>query len=227
MKSIRLASLVVLPLAVGFLALANRAAEGPAPARRVQGLTSPREVQKLREEFISAFPRIGLNTTPGDARFLRILVESAGVKRGIEVGTATGYGAITMGMGFERTGGHLTTIDIDPEMVKKARENISLVGLDRSVTVVEGDALQAIPKLEGKFDFVFIDAVKQDYLRYFQAVLPMLEPGAVIVADNVIRSADAMRDFLDAVGKDPDYDMVVIRCSDEKGDGMAVIHKLR
>lgn len=188
---------------------------------------SPGEVHRMRESFIEQFRRIPLNTTPGDAMMLRILVESTGARRGVEVGTATGYGALQMGVGFERTGGHLTTIDIDPEMVRKARENIRKAKLDRTVTVVEGDALEAIPRLEGKFDFVFIDAVKKDYMKYFQALYPMLEPGAVIVADNVVRFREQMKDFLDAMEEDPDYDMVIVRCSEEKGDGMAIIHKRR
>jgi predicted O-methyltransferase YrrM len=112
-------------------------------------------------------------------------------------------------------------------MVKKARVNIEKMGLERSVTVVEGDALKVIPKLEGKFDFVFLDAVKKDYFNYFKALRPMLKPGAVIIADNVIRSGNQMKDFLDAMEKDPDYDMVILRCSMEKGDGVALIYKLR
>ena len=75
-----------------------------------------------RETYIKEFDRIGLNTTPGDARFLRIMIVAAQCKRGVEVGTATGYGALLMGMAFERTGGHLFTIDIDPKMVAAARE---------------------------------------------------------------------------------------------------------
>ena len=201
-----------------------------APAllgEKISGLWAPREIQEVREDFIKSFERSGLNTTPGDAMLLRILVESSKSQRGIEVGSATGFGAINMGVAFERTGGHLTTIDIDPKMVKKCRENIRAVGLERSVTVVEGDALEVIPALEGKFDFVFIDAVKGDYFKYFKAVQPLLKPGSVIVADNVIVFAKQMSDFLEAMENDPEYDMVILRCSDEKGDGMAVIHKVR
>jgi predicted O-methyltransferase YrrM len=143
------------------------------------------------------------------------------------VGTATGYGAIHMGLAFERNGGELITIDIDPKMVKAARDNLAQVQLDRVVSVREGDALKVIPTLRGKFDFVFIDALKKDYLKYFQALEPMLEPGAVIVADNVIRSADEMEDFLTTMRGSPNYHMVIIRASELKKDGMAVIYKLQ
>ena len=101
------------------------------------------------------------------------------------------------------------------------------MGLEKSVTCVEGDALKTLPELEGEFDFVFIDAVKVDYFKYFQLIEPKLKPGAVIVADNVIISAKEMKDYLDYVQKSPDYDTVIIRASDEKKDGMAISYKIR
>jgi len=143
------------------------------------------------------------------------------------VGTATGYGAINMGIGFERNGGHLFTVDIDPKMVETARQHLQTVGLEKTVTVIEGDALKVLPTLEGEFDFVFIDALKKDYLKYFQALNPKLKRGALVVADNVIKSADAMRDFLDFMEKSPDYEQVIIRASLEKNDGMAIYLKVR
>ncbi len=182
---------------------------------------------EFREQFIKNFKRTPLNTTVGDAMMLRILVESARLKRGIEVGSATGFGAINMGIAFERTGGHLYTLEIDPRMVRACRQNIEKVGLGRTVTCIEGDALKTLPKLEGRFDFVFIDAVKRDYMKYFKLIEPKLKVGAVIVADNVIRSAGAMKDFLDYIQNDPKYDTVIIRASMEKNDGMSVSYKIK
>ncbi len=185
------------------------------------------DLTETRRAFVEGFKRIGLNSTPGDAAMLRVLVESSRAKRGVEVGTATGYGAILMGLGFERTGGELITVDIDPKMVKTARENLEKAGLDKIVTVVEGDALEVLPRLEGKFDFVYLDAVKSDYLNYFKALEPKLEPGAVIVADNVIRSAKSMPDFFQAIADDSKYLSTTIRASEIKRDGMMVIYKLK
>jgi predicted O-methyltransferase YrrM len=181
----------------------------------------------FRKKFIAGFQRTILNTTPGDATLLRILVESSQAKRGVEVGTATGYGAIHMGLGFERNGGRLLTVDIDPAMVRKARENLKAVGLEKIVTVLEGDALKVLPTLEGEFDFVFIDALKRDYFQYFKALAPKLKPGTVIVADNVIQSREDMKDFLEFMENSPDYQMVIVRASTEKGDGMAICYKRR
>jgi len=182
---------------------------------------------EFRERFVKNFQRTSLNTTIGDAMMLRILAESAGAKRGIEVGSATGFGAINMGIAFERTGGHLYTLEIDPQMVKACRENLKKVGLEKTVTCIEGDALKTLPTLEGKFDFVFIDAVKRDYLKYLKIIEPKLKPGAVIVGDNVIRSARAMEDFLDYIQESPKYDTVIIRASMEKKDGMSVSYKIK
>ncbi len=182
---------------------------------------------EFRNRFVKDFQRIGLNTTEGDAMMLRILVESSGVKRGIEVGSATGFGAVNMGIAFERTGGHLYTLEIDPEMVKKCRDNLRKVGLENTVTCIEGDALKTLPTLKGKFDFVFIDAVKRDYLKYFKIIEPKLKPGAVIVGDNVIRSARSMKDFLDYIQENPNYDTTIIRASMEKNDGMSISYKIK
>lgn len=182
---------------------------------------------EFRNQFVKDFNRTGLNTTVGDAMMLRILVESARCKRGVEVGSATGFGAVNMGIAFERTGGHLYTLEIDPKMAKTCRENLEKVGLEKTVTCVEGDALKTLPELEGQFDFVFIDAVKQDYMKYFKLMEPKLKTGAVIVADNVIRSERAMKDFLDYIQTSPDYDTVIIRASMEKNDGMSISYKIK
>ena len=182
-------------------------------------------LQQYRVDFIKNFSRIPWNSTPGDAQFLRILIESSRAKSGLEIGVASGYGAIVMGLGFERNCGHLTSIDPNTEMVKAARANIRKMKLQEVVTVVKGAGLKVIPKLDGPFDFVYLDAVKKEYLGYFRAVEPKLTSRAVVVADNVVQFASEMRDFLDAVQNDPRYQTVIIRASEEKGDGMIVIYR--
>ena len=193
---------------------------GQAPAGRPVS-------DEFRQQFIRDFKRIGLNTTVGDAAFLRILVASAGCKRGIEVGSATGFGAINMGLSFERNGGQLLTLDIDPKMIQTTRANVAAMGLEQTVTAIEGDALKTLASLTGEFDFIFIDALKPDYLKYLKTIEARLKRGAVVVADNVIRSERQMKDYLDYVQTSPDYDTVIIRASMEKNDGMAVSYKRR
>lgn len=183
--------------------------------------------EEFRNQFIKDFKRTGLNTAPEDAVLLRILVEARKAKRGVEVGSATGFGAINMGIAFERTGGRLDTIDIDAGMVKATRENVRKMGLEKTVTAIEGDALKVLATLEGEIDFVFLDAVKQDYGKYLKLISAKLKPGAVVVADNAIRSASSMKDFLDAMRDSPDWEMVIVQASKEKNDGMAVCYKVR
>ena len=158
---------------------------------------------------------------------LRILIESTNAKRGIEVGVAAGFGAINMGIAFERTGGHLYSLEIDPKRAEDSRQNVAKVGLEKTVTLMQGDALKLLPDLKGEFDFIFIDANKPDYLKYLKAIEPKLKRGAVVVGDNVIVSARAMADFLTYLQTSPDYDTVIIRASMEKNDGMSISYKIR
>ena len=206
---------------------AKLAAEEKPAAAETQAPEKPRSMAEMRAEFLKDFKRGGLSTTAGDAMLLRILVEARGAKRGVEVGSYHGYGAINMGIAFERTGGKLITLEIDPAAVKVCRENLQKTSLDKTVTCIEGDALKVLPTLEGEFDFVFLDAKKDDYLKYYQLIAPRLKAGAVVCADNVIRSANAMKDFLDFVQTSPDLDTATIRASMEKNDGMTVSYKIR
>ena len=183
-------------------------------------------ISQERAEFLADFDRIGMNSTTDDARFLRMLVEMSGATRGLEVGSANGHGAMYMGLGFEETGGKLITIEIDEDLWRQCRDNIQAMSLGETVQCVRGDALEALSGWDQPLDFVFLDALKRDYFKYFRAVEDSLVPGAVIVADNAIRAADAMRDFLDYLSTSPDYEMLVIKSSDEKRDGMAVALKL-
>ncbi len=182
---------------------------------------------EFRKAFLEKFQRSGLSTTPGDAMMLRILIEGMNAKRGVEVGVAAGFGAINMGIGFERTGGHLYSLEIDAKRAEDSRQNVAKVGLEKTVTVMLGDALKVIPELKGEFDFIFIDANKPDYMKYLKAIEPKLKRGAVVVADNVIKSGKAMPDFLNYVQTSPNYDTVIIRASEEKGDGMSISYKIR
>lgn len=202
-------ALVVLALALA-LPVVTRAAD--AAAATPEG----------REAFLKAFRRTAMNSTPADAMTLRILVQASRATRGVEVGTFTGYGAIQMGIAFERNGGHLTSVEIDGDTARKARENIAAVGLEEVVKVIEGDALKVLPDLPGEYDFIFIDAHKPDYLKYFRALEPKLKSGALVVADNVIQSKSAMSDYLAFMENSPAWESVVIRASDEKGDGMMI-----
>jgi predicted O-methyltransferase YrrM len=84
-----------------------------------------------------------------------------------------------------------------------------------------------LPTLKPDVDFIFIDALKSDYFKYLKLIEPKLKRGAVVVADNVIKSERAMKDYLEYVQTSPNYDTVIIRSSMEKGDGMSISYKIR
>ena len=179
--------------------------------------------QAERQKVIDGIRKEYLSTPPADALLLRMLIESRKAQRGIEVGTAVGFGSVNMGIGFERTGGHLYGVDISEKMVAETRANVKKAGLEKSVTIVQGDALKVLPKMEGKYDFVFIDALKRDYFKYFKAVEDKLLPGAVVVGHNAISSGKAMQDWLDYMKKHPDWEMVIVKAT----RGMAICYKVR
>jgi len=194
----------------------------PMPAQ-----TQDKSSGESRARLLEQIPKNSLSSTLGDSMMLRVLIRNGNLKRGIEVGVAFGYGAIHMGIAFEQTKGTLTSIEIDPKRAETARRNVAAAGLDKTVNVVHGDALAVLPKLEGRYDFIYLDALKSDYLKYLKAIEPKLNKGAIVAADNVIVSARAMADFLAYVRSSPDYETVTIRASDEKGDGMLIAYKLR
>jgi caffeoyl-CoA O-methyltransferase len=154
-----------------------------------------------------------------DGRFLRMLVTSNKTTRALEIGAASGYSAIWIGLGLRETGGKLTTIEYDPQRAKEAQANIAKAGLSDIVSVVPGDALKAIPGIQGQFDFVFIDAWKRDYQKYFDLVFPRMPAGALLVAHNVLNKKDEMGDFLTTIETHPKLFTTVVAPS---GEGVSV-----
>ncbi|MEM1552569.1 MAG: class I SAM-dependent methyltransferase [Candidatus Bathyarchaeia archaeon] len=115
-------------------------------------------------------------------------------KRVLEIGTLVGYSAILMGKELS-SDAHLITIEKDANSAKIARENIRKAEIPPTVEVIVGDALEIIPKLEGMFDLVFIDAEKSEYLNYLQLIENKLHKGSVVIVDN----AEHAPNYLDYV----------------------------
>jgi predicted O-methyltransferase YrrM len=143
------------------------------------------------------------NVNPDEGAFLRDLAVKVHAKEGLEIGTSNGYSSIWIGMGLRKQGGHLLTLEIDEGRAKLAQANFRAAGLDSVITLKLGDALQEVPKLRGPYDFVFIDAWKQDYVKYLDMVIPMVRPGGVIVAHNVTDLKEELTDFIRAVQTNP------------------------
>ncbi len=152
---------------------------------------------------IRAADRGQLAVSEEDGRFLRTLVASTNARRVLEIGAASGYSGIWMGLGLRETGGRLTTIEFDPVRAKEAAANIRAAGLADIVQVIHGDAFAEIPKLTGTFDLVFLDAWKPDYKKFFDQVFPRVTPGGLFLAHNVINKRSEMGDFLRAIDTHP------------------------
>ena len=118
-------------------------------------------------------------------QFLKMICRMVKAKRVLEIGTYTGYAAISMAMGLEEDG-LLHTIDINDEIEDFTREYISRSGLEERIRFHVGDACDIIPRLEEMFDVVFIDADKREYLEYYKLVFDKVRPGGIILADDVL-----------------------------------------
>jgi caffeoyl-CoA O-methyltransferase len=145
------------------------------------------EVLARVERETATMPSSMMATTPDEAALLTMLARLVGARRALEIGTFTGYGAISIARGLAE-GGSLTCLEVSEEYVEIARRNVADAGLSDRVEIVVGpadDALRAMPE-EPTFDYVFIDADKAGYPTYYDLVVPRLVPGGLLLLDNVL-----------------------------------------
>jgi predicted O-methyltransferase YrrM len=116
-------------------------------------------------------------------RVIRRLIDRHRPRRALEIGSLLGYSAILIA-GAMPPRGRLTCVESNPYLAKFVKSNVEIAGLGHRVRVVVGEALRVVPFLAGRFDFILIDAAKEDYLDYLRQLEPKLAPGAIVVADN-------------------------------------------
>jgi predicted O-methyltransferase YrrM len=179
------------------------------------------ELRRLLQEMKQADTSL-LAVSEEDGRLLRVLAASNRTKRALEIGGASGYSAIWIGLGLRETGGRLVTIEYDPARAKQAALNIKRAGLADIVSVIPGDAFKEIPKLQGTFDLVFLDAWKKDYKRFLDLVWPRLDRGGLFLGHNVVNKRSEMGDFLDAI-EDPSRMLTSIVTP--SGEGISISYK--
>ena len=146
-----------------------------------------RLAQETKETLRS--PQMLTGTIEG--RFLELLVFGTGARRVLEIGTYSGYSALSMAAGLPPDG-RIDTCEIEPKHAEVARRYIAESPYADRITVHLGPALESIAALEGDFDFVFIDADKGNYANYLEAVLPRLTEGALIAIDNTLWSGKVL-----------------------------------
>lgn len=184
------------------------------------------EEQARRESIPISDPEVG--------RLLAILARSTGARRILEIGTAIGYGALCLARGAPEA--RVVSIDKDPERLATARRYLEQGGVADRVELIEGAALDVLYRLQGPFDLVYIDAVKTEYRRYLDQVIPNLRVGGLIVCDNLLwggsvaeppeeddRDADALRAFNGYLMMHPQLQAVVLPL----GDGVGIATKLK
>ena len=161
-----------------------------------------------------------------DAEFLHLMVKATRARNVLELGTSQGTSAVWMGLALEETGGRLTTIEISKERYDLARRHVSDAGLSQRVTFIKGDAHAEVTKLEGPFDFVFMDADKEGQMDYFKKLYPKkLTPGAILAVHNAIRQASSMKDYLEMIRKHPDFDTVTLSLTMDDGFCLSYRHR--
>jgi caffeoyl-CoA O-methyltransferase len=128
----------------------------------------------------------------------------------LEIGGSRGYSSIWLGAGVRHLGGRVLSLENDPAKAEAWRRNIAEAGLEDWVDLIEGDALETVPGIADVFDVVFLDAEKEQYEELFQHARKKLEPGAVVVADNVLSHEDVLGAYSKARQGDPTLESVTV-----------------
>jgi predicted O-methyltransferase YrrM len=143
-------------------------------------------------------------------RFLFALAASQPGIEVLEVGGSRGYSTIWLACGARALGGRVVSLESDPAKCAAWRANVAEAGLEAWAELVEGDALETLRAAADVFDLVFLDAEKDDYEELFGLVRPLLEPGSLVVADNVLSHVDALGAYSAARQADPTLSSVTI-----------------
>ena len=200
----------------------------PAVEEYVERLTTPHEplLVELSEETKRSLGSEGMLTGPVAGRFLELLVWAAQPARVLEIGTFSGHSALSMASALQ-DGGRIDACELDPERAAVAQRYFDRSPYGGRITLHVGPALDTIARLEGTFDFVFIDADKEGYVDYYEAVLPRLSERGLIVADNtlwsgrVVAGEGPLVQFNEHVAADPRSVQVILSVR----DGMTLIRR--
>lgn len=202
--------------------------------RYLERLLPPRDAILRDMEELARREEIPI-TDPEVARLLSVLARATGARSILEVGTAIGYGTLWLARGAPEA--RVSTIDVDAGQLARARSFLDRAGVLDRVELIEGAALDVIPRLPGPFDLIFVDAVKEEYRRYLDLSLPRLRVAGMLVFDNVLwgghvaeppadeedARADALRAFNGYLMMHPQLSSIVLPL----GDGVGLATKTK
>ena len=181
-----------------------------------------REIEEMGKK--SFIPSIG----PVKGKILAEVVRKLKPRKILEVGSLYGYSAILVTKNSPANA-EITTVEKNPEHARITEQNVERAELESQIKVIEGDAMEILPKLPGPFDLVFLDAEKTQYLDYLKAVEDKLHQGSVVVADNVGVFQDQMQNYLHYVRNTGRYRSrtveTLLEFSDTKKDAMEISEK--
>ena len=162
------------------------------------------ELEKTQKEFWNIARETGV--------MLNMFIKMMGVKNALEIGTSNGYSGLWLAKALKTTGGHLTTIEFYEKRQSIAIENFKTCGVDDIITPLQGSAIMILENLpeDKKFDFIFIDANKQEYIKYFNLIKPHLTPKCMITADNILSHAQKVQPFVDAISEDDEFQYEIL-----------------
>jgi caffeoyl-CoA O-methyltransferase len=195
--------------------------------------TSPTQLlERLAEETRARLPIPEMLTGRVEGRLLELLVFALGARRVLEIGTYSGYGALSIAAGLP-DGGRIDTCEIEPRHAEVARRYIAESPYADRITVHEGPALETIARLDGPFDFVFVDADKTGYRAYYDAVLPKLADGGMIAFDNTLQGGRVVDEPDESDGTRAIVELNDLLCADARvvcvlltvRDGVTLVRK--
>ena len=143
----------------------------------------------------------------------------------LEIGGSRGYSSIWLAAGVRNLGGRVLSLESDPAKVEAWRANVEEAGLDDWADLIEGDAFETLPPIDDVFDVVFLDAEKEQYERLFAEARGKLEPGAVVIADNVLSHQETLGAYSQARQADPTLESVTLPL--DRGLELSVILRTR
>ena len=154
------------------------------------------------------------NVERASANFLNLTVKMINAKSALEIGTSNGYSGIWIAKALKETGGHLTTIEYWEKRSSLAIENFKKAGVNDIITTITGDAIEILKEMKeknsAKFDFIFVDANKAEYIEYFQSYDSLLQKGGVIIADNILSHYKKTHDFVETLMNHPNYQSQIL-----------------
>ena len=162
------------------------------------------ELEKTQKEFWNIPRKTGV--------LINTFIKMMNIQNALEIGTSNGYSGLWIAKALKTTGGKLTTIEYYEKRQSVAIENFKKCGVFDIIRPLQGSACELLAELDEneKFDFVFIDANKREYVKYFELIKPHLTQKALIIADNITSHAEKVQTFIDAIDADTEFQYEIV-----------------